>query len=234
MTKPNTDLISVAVWDGFVRVFHWSLVLLFCFSVISAKVGGNWITWHMYSGYAILSLVIFRLMWGFVGGEYARFSSFIAGPVRAVRFAIGLFKRGSQHSVGHNPIGGWMVIVLLLLLTLQAGLGLFGNDEIATTGPLARYVSDDTSIKAMSWHRRIGDALLILVAIHVLAVLFHVFVRKEGLIRAMFSGKKSLPKTLAESTLNARRSRSGLGLFLLGFAVVVVAIVVNLPSIFKT
>ncbi|TAG04179.1 MAG: cytochrome B [Betaproteobacteria bacterium] len=233
MTKPSTDLISVAVWDVFVRVFHWSLVLLFCFSVISAKVGGNWITWHMYSGYAILSLVIFRLMWGFVGGEYARFSSFIAGPVRAARFAVGLLKRGSQHSVGHNPVGGWMVIVLLLLLTLQAGLGLFGNDEIATTGPLARYVSDDASIKAMSWHRRIGDALLILVAIHILAVLFHVFVKKEGLIRAMLSGKKSLPRALAESTANPRAARNGLGLFLIGFAVVLVAVVVNWPSIFK-
>jgi cytochrome b len=234
MTKPNTTLISAPVWDICVRVFHWSLVLLFAFSVVSAKVGGNWITWHMYSGYAILSLVIFRIVWGFVGGEYARFGSFIAGPIRAAKYGLALLKRDSPHSIGHNPIGGWMVIVLLLLLATQAVLGLFGNDEIATTGPLARYVSDDASIRAMSWHRRIGDALLILVGIHILAVLFHVFIKKEGLVRAMFSGEKQLPSELAETAKAGRSASVRLGAVLLTLAVIIVAVIVNWPSIVKS
>lgn len=234
MTKPDTTLISAPVWDVFVRLFHWSLVLLFGFSVLSAKVGGNWITWHMYSGYAILSLVIFRVVWGFVGGEYARFGSFIAGPIRAAKYGLALLKRDSPHSIGHNPIGGWMVIVLLLLLASQAVLGLFGNDEIATSGPLARYISDDASIRAMTWHRRIGDALLILVGIHILAVLFHVFVKKEGLVRAMLSGSKNLPSSLANTAKAGRSASNRLGAILFALAVIIVALVVNWPAILKS
>jgi cytochrome b len=234
VTKPNADFITVPVWDIFIRCFHWSLVALFTFSVISAKVGGNWIDWHVKSGYAILALVLFRIVWGFVGGEYARYGSFLAGPVRGIRFALSLLGKGTQHVAGHNPVGGWMVIVLLLLLALQASLGLFSNDEIATTGPLAHYVSDETSISAMSWHRRIGDALLILVGIHMAAVLFHVFVKKEGLIRAMFSGKKELPAELAHEVNAGRRASVSLGFVVLTIAIAVVTVVVNWSSIVKS
>jgi cytochrome b len=234
MTPPHTKMVSVPVWDIFVRCFHWSLVGLFTFSVVSAKLGGNWIEWHVKSGYAILALVLFRMIWGFVGGEYARFSSFLAGPVRGVRFLLGLFQKQTQHVAGHNPVGGWMVIVLLLLLALQATLGLFSNDEIATTGPLARYVSDDTSISAMSWHRRIGDALLILVGVHILAVLFHVFVKKEGLIRAMFNGNKQLPESLAREANVARKSSVSVGFVVLTIAIIAVAVAVNWSSIVKS
>ena len=107
MTKPATDMISAPVWDAFVRCFHWSLVSLFAISVASGKVGGEWIVWHMRSGYAILALVVFRLIWGFVGGEYARYTSFLTGPVRGIKFAKGLLGKAPQHVIGHNPVGGW-------------------------------------------------------------------------------------------------------------------------------
>jgi cytochrome b len=232
MTKPNTDLISAPVWDVFVRAFHWSLVLLFAFSAITGKVGGSWIKWHMYSGYAILALVLFRIIWGFVGGEYARFASFVAGPTSAVRYGLGLLKRGSQHVISHNPIGGWMVVALLLVLATQAVLGLICDDEIATTGPLARYVSTELSLKAMSWHRLLGDVLLILVAIHILAVVFHVFVKKESLVRAMFSGNKDLPTDLAREAQSARKASIGIGFVVLSIAIAAVAIAVNGSSWF--
>jgi cytochrome b len=232
MTKPNTDLISAPVWDVFVRAFHWSLVLLFAFSAITGKVGGSWIKWHMYSGYAILALVLFRIVWGFVGGEYARFASFVAGPTSAVRYGLGLLKRGSQHVISHNPIGGWMVVALLLVLATQAVLGLICDDEIATTGPLARYVSTELSLKAMSWHRLLGDVLLILVAIHILAVVFHVFVKKESLVRAMFSGNKDLPTDLAREAQSARKASIGIGFVVLLIAIAAVAIAVNGSSWF--
>jgi cytochrome b len=232
MTKPNTDLISAPVWDVFVRAFHWSLVLLFAFSAITGKVGGSWIKWHMYSGYAILALVFFRIVWGFVGGEYARFASFVAGPTSAVRYGLGLLKRGSQHVISHNPIGGWMVVALLLVLATQAVLGLICDDEIATTGPLARYVSTELSLKAMSWHRLLGDVLLILVAIHILAVVFHVFVKKESLVRAMFSGNKDLPTDLAREAQSARKASIGIGFVVLSIAIAAVAIAVNGSSWF--
>jgi cytochrome b len=232
MTKPDTDLISAPVWDVFVRVFHWSLVVLFAFSAISGKVGGGWIKWHMYSGYAILALVLFRIVWGFVGGEYARFVSFVAGPASAIRYGLGLLKRGSQHVISHNPIGGWMVIVLLLLLATQAVLGLISDDEIATTGPLARYVSTELSLKAMSWHRWLGDVLLILVAIHILAVVFHVFVKKESIVRAMFDGNKRLPPELAQEASAARKASTSAGVAVVSIAVVAVIVAVNWSSWF--
>lgn len=232
-TGKKEALIAAPVWDGFVRVFHWSLVVLFAFSAITGKVGGGWIKWHMYSGYAILTLVLFRIIWGFVGGEFARFTSFIAGPVAAIRFGLGLLKRRSQHVISHNPIGGWMVIVLLLLLGAQAIFGLISDDEIATTGPLARYVSTELSLKAMSWHRLLGDALLILTAIHILAVLFHVFVKKEGLIRAMFSGNKDLPADLAREANAARSASTSVGLMVLSIAIAAVAIAVNWSAWFS-
>ena len=233
MTKPATDLISAPVWDGFVRVFHWSLVLLFTVSAASGKVGGEWMVWHMRSGYAILALVTFRLIWGFVGGEYARYVSFLASPMRAIKFAKGLLGKTHEHVISHNPIGGWMVIVLLLLLATQAMLGLFSNDEIATTGPLARYVSDETSITLMGRHRTIGNILLALVGIHIAAVLFHVLVKKEGLIRAMFSGRKHLPPQLASEAHAARKASLPIGFVVISIAVALVAIAVNWPAIFK-
>jgi cytochrome b len=233
MTNPNPNLISAPVWDVFVRVFHWSLVTLFVISVATGKAGGSWIKWHMYSGYAILTLVIFRIVWGFVGGEYARFVAFVASPVAAFRYGVALMKRGANHVISHNPLGGWMVVVLLVLLALQAGLGLIGDDEIATTGPLSRYVALETALSAMSWHRRIGDLLLILVGIHIVAVLFHVFVKKEGLIRAMISGRKDLPENLASETQAARPASVSRGVGAFVFAVIAVALAVNWSSIFK-
>jgi cytochrome b len=233
MTKPSTALVSAPVWDIFVRVFHWSLVTLFAVSVISGKVGGEWIGWHMKSGYAILALITFRLIWGFVGGEYARYVSFLTGPIRAMKFAKGLLGKAHEHVIGHNPVGGWMVVVLLLLLATQAVLGLFSNDEIATTGPLARYVSDATSITLMGRHRLIGNVLLALVGIHIAAVLFHVVIKKEGLIRAMFSGNKELPPELASQAHAARRASIPLGLVVISLAIAVVVIAVNWPALFK-
>lgn len=240
MTKPNTDLIAVPVWDVFVRCFHWSLVTLFAISVTTGKIGGEWITWHMKSGYTILALVLFRVMWGFVGGEYARYRSFLAGPTRGIRFALELLKKHSQHAqhsqniIGHNPVGGWMVIVLLLLLATQAILGLFGNDEIATTGPLARYISGEASVRAMGWHNRIGNVLLGLVGVHIVAVLFHVLVKKEGLIRAMFSGSKALPPALASEAAAARKASYPVGFIVLMIAIAAVTIAVNWSSIVKS
>ena len=234
MTKPASDMISAPVWDAFVRCFHWSLVSLFAISVASGKVGGEWIVWHMRSGYAILALVVFRLIWGFLGGEYARYASFLTGPMRGIKFAKGLLGKAPQHVIGHNPVGGWMVVVLLLLLATQAGLGLFSNDEIATTGPLARYVSDETSIMLMSRHRTIGNLLLILVGVHIAAVLFHVFVKKEGIVRAMFTGKKSLPPALAIEATAARKASLPLGFVVLSIAIAAVVIAVNWPALFNS
>lgn len=230
----HTALRSALVWDGFVRAFHWSLVLLFVGAVATGKAGGEWIVWHMRFGYAILALVLFRILWGFAGGAYARWGSFLSGPGAAIAFIKRLFARGPAHVIGHNPVGGWMVLVLLLLLAAQGVMGLFSNDEIATTGPLYRYVSEETSIRLMKWHRQAGDILLILTGIHIAAVIFHVVVKKEGIVSAMFSGRKALPPELArdaEAATEARPGRPAEGLILLSLAIAVVALAVNWPAL---
>jgi len=234
MTKPATDLISAPVWDVFVRCFHWSLVLLFTVSVITGEIGGGLIVWHMRSGYAILALVVFRIIWGVVGGEYARFGSFLGSPVRAIAYAKGMLGKTHEPVIGHNPLGGWMVLVMLLLLGTQAVLGLFSNDEIATTGPLARYVSDETSLTLMSRHRTLGTVLLVLVGVHIAAVLFHLFIKKENLIRAMFHGNKALPRDLAREAQAARKASLPLGFVALAFAIAAVAVAVNWSLLFKS
>lgn len=233
MKDSAQPLVAAPVWDGMVRVFHWSLVTLFVIAVITGEIGGNAIQVHMWCGYGILALVLFRLVWGFVGGEYARFASFIASPMRALTFARGMMGKSHEYVTGHNPIGGWMVLALLLLLATQATLGLFSYDEISTSGPLARYVSEDTSITLMKRHRLIGDVLLILAGLHIAAVLFHLFVKGENLVRAMFNGQKSLPPALAAEANAARRGSMPLGVVLLGAALVVVAVIVNWPILSK-
>ncbi|MBL8309440.1 MAG: cytochrome b/b6 domain-containing protein [Burkholderiales bacterium] len=224
---------TAPVWDAMVRVFHWSLVSLFVIAVITGEIGGNAIQVHMWCGYGILTLVLFRVVWGFVGGEYARFTSFVASPMRALKFARGMLGKSHEYVTGHNPIGGWMVIALLLLLATQAGLGLFSYDEISTSGPLARYVSEETSITLMKRHRLIGDVLLILAGLHIAAVLFHLFVKGENLVRAMFTGQKSLPPALAAQASTARRGSIPLGVAVLGVAIATVAVIVNWPALFK-
>ncbi|MFN3628662.1 MAG: cytochrome b/b6 domain-containing protein [Casimicrobiaceae bacterium] len=231
---PPNGLRSAPVWDGFVRVFHWSLVALFVGAVATGKAGGEWIVWHMRAGYAILALVLFRILWGFAGGAYARWRSFLAGPGAAAAFIKRLLARGPAHVIGHNPVGGWMVLVLLVLLAAQGVMGLFSNDEIATTGPLYRYVSEETSIRLMSWHRQLGNLLLALTGIHIAAVVFHVAVKKEAIVSAMFTGRKALPPELAQEAEHATQARPGrpvVGLILLSLAMVVVALAVNWPSL---
>lgn len=192
------------VWDLPVRLFHWSLALLVVFQFASGYTGGNVMRWHMIGGYTILSLVLFRVGWGFAGSTTARFSSFLAGPRAALAFGRRLLSGEPAPYAGHNPLGGWMVVFLLAALALQAGSGLFANDDIATEGPLAVLVSKDTSDWLTGIHRSNQNLLLVLIGLHIAAVLFHWRVKKENLISAMFTGVKRLPADLAKETSSLR------------------------------
>src|SRR5271170_7015431 len=119
------------IWDLPIRMFHWVLALLVIFSIITIHLGGNWVEWHMRSGYGILALLGFRYVWGFAGGRYARFSSFIPSWRNAKSGMRTLASRRRTQFVGHGPIGAFSVWVMLLALTLQALTGLFSNDDIA-------------------------------------------------------------------------------------------------------
>lgn len=192
--KSTTDLdpVAIKVWDPPVRVFHWTLVALLIGAVVSVKIGGAATQWHVRCGYAILALVLFRIVWGFVGTRTARFSSFVRGPGAVIEYARSMFNGNHQTHVGHNPLGGWMIVLLLLALLLQAGLGLFSNDDIATDGPLARLVTKETSDAITSWHRIGAWLLLGQACVHVAAVVFYLIAFKENLVRPMVTGRKLL------------------------------------------
>ncbi|HKL78035.1 MAG TPA: cytochrome b/b6 domain-containing protein [Gammaproteobacteria bacterium] len=183
----------VAVWDAPVRLFHWSLVALFGFAWWSAEQGLGWMEWHMLAGEAILALVAFRILWGFWGTRHARFTAFLRGP-RGLLADVGRLMRGRpEPHTGHGPVGGWMVVVLLLLVGVQASSGLFAADDIFTEGPLVAAVSGDTVELATWMHNALFDLLLWVVGLHVAAVvLFYPLVARTNLVTPMITGRKRL------------------------------------------
>jgi cytochrome b len=183
---------QVRVWDLPTRLFHWALVALVVTSFVTGKVGGNGMTWHIYSGYAILALVAFRIVWGFVGGRESRFASFLRGPGAVLRYARTLLDRAAPRHAGHNPLGGWSVLLMLAALGTQAVTGLFASDDIFVEGPLAAKVSGATVTLLTRVHNWNEWVLIALVALHGAAILFHALFKREDLVRPMVTGRRAL------------------------------------------
>ena len=183
------------------RVFHWALVVAVVAAVACAKAG--LMDWHMRAGLLALGLVVFRVIWGFAGTRWARFASFVRGPVATFRYARSWFAPPPAISVGHNPLGGWGVVLLLACIGLQAFTGLFTNDEILTEGPLAKYVSADTSSLARWVHNLNEQVIYVLVGLHVLAVIWHRLRFGERLVGPMISGIKRLPARFGADAIGA-------------------------------
>ncbi len=194
----SVSLQPIPIWDLPVRLFHWSLAVLLVISWATAQIGGNTMIYHLWSGYAVLTLVLFRLLWGCWGSTHARFNDFVRGPRAAIRYARALLRGETPPYPGHNPLGGWMVILLLLVLSLQAGTGLFANDDIFTEGPLYPWVSKAGSDFLTRIHKLNFDILLILISLHVLAALFYLFGKHENLILPMLTGRKWLGPTFRD------------------------------------
>lgn len=210
--------LQIPVWDWSVRLFHWALVLLMAAAWATTEAGVDYMHWHMRCGYAVLTLLLFRLLWGLVGSGSARFCGFLRGPRAVLAYARAWFSHEPQHYLGHNPLGGWMVIVLLLLVGVQAGTGLFANDDIFNEGPLARLVSGDTSDFLTTIHKVNFNLLLAAVGLHVTAVLLYLL-RGENLLRAMFNGRKPAGDYLDRPGPPAPAWRAVLCLALAGAAV---------------
>jgi cytochrome b len=183
----------VRVWDLPTRVFHWALVIALIAQVTTGKIGGAALTWHMRIGYCIFALIVFRLVWGFVGGHWSRFTSFVYGPASALRYLRNRHAAGDLFHVGHNPLGSASVFAMLAILIVQVATGLVADDEIATVGPLNRLVSTSFGLSATAWHKGAGLVIILtLVVLHVLAILFYRLRRRQDLIGPMFSGDKLL------------------------------------------
>ncbi len=219
---------NVRIWDLPTRLFHWCLAASVVGAYVSAKLGGLYMDWHVRFGLTTLGLVIFRVIWGFVGPRHARFRSFVKGPGETGAYLRGL-AAGTARSAGHNPLGALSVLAMLVDLGIQAVLGLFATDDIMVQGPLYGTVSAATSSFLTSLHEANRWVIITLVVLHLLAVAWHTLARKEPLVRAMVAG--DMPAD--HLPVDAQPSADGTGVRLraLMLAIVVAAFVLWLRSL---
>lgn len=194
---------KVRVWDLPTRVFHWSLVVCVIGLFVSGQIGGDAMDWHFRLGYATLTLLLFRLVWGLVGGYWSRFSSMHHPTSRLIHHLRG--RASIEYAIGHNPLGALSVFAMLFFLLLQAGTGLISDDEIATSGPLTGLVPGRLVSLATAYHTGYGKPILIgLVLLHVAAILFYFFRKRENLVRPMLLGDKEVSQPAPSSRDDAR------------------------------
>jgi cytochrome b len=213
--------IATRIWDLPTRLFHWALAVLVAFSIVTVKLGGFWMDWHMRSGYAILALVLFRLLWGCAGNRYARFAHFVRPPA----VILGYLRGRVAHGAGHSPLGALSVLAMLGALLLQASTGLFANDGNFTEGPLARLVSSALGERLSTVHRWGEWTLYALLGLHLAAVAYYSAFRDSGLVRPMITGKRPGTDVPAGEDGASLRLR---GLVLAAIAAGAVAWIVNL------
>ena len=186
MAEPAATRSKIAVWDLPTRLFHWTLVALIAFSWWSAE--NHQLTFHLWSGIAVLTLIVFRLLWGIFGSSTARFANFVRGPA-----AVRDYLRGTWRGIGHSPLGALSVVALLGLILVQAGMGLFASDEDGLLlGPLSGFISGSASEEMAELHEDFFNVLLVLIGLHVAAVLFYWVAKKQNLIGPMVTGKAAL------------------------------------------
>ncbi len=173
------------VWDIWIRIFHWAVVVLVAEQIATGELG--WLDAHIAGGCALLGLLLFRLAWGFAGSDTARFARFVRSPAAAFRH-LAHFRTATESTPGHTAAGGWSVLAMLTLLCAQVGTGLFADDDVANTGPLGQFVSRATRKQLTGVHVRLFWLLLALIALHVAAVAAYKLFRREDLVRPMITG----------------------------------------------
>ena len=217
----STEVRTVRVWDGATRLFHWSLVILIALAYATRKVNPD-LTWHMRIGYAILILITFRILWGFVGSSTSRFSALLYTPWTGVRYGMDFLLRRPRHFLGHNPLGGTIVLIMLGLVAAQGLLGLFSYEDHTDLhgGPLASKISEEAVAAVTRWHIWLFDILLIVIALHILASFAYALWKREDLVRPMVTGWKKPAQF--EDQVEARMASPVLALLCLVLAAAIV------------
>lgn len=187
----SASLRKVRVWDAPTRVFHWAVVILVIAAYVTWRL--NWMDWHTRCGYALLALAVFRVLWGFFGSDTARFACFLASPREAARHLSHVLRRVPDRQAGHNPAGGWMVLLLVLLLLGETLSGLYVANDVADEGPLTELMPAAIANAITAIHWILWDALLAAVALHLLAILLYAAAKGHNLLRPMITGCKVLP-----------------------------------------
>ena len=180
---------EVRVWDPFVRIFHWSLVLTFTVAYLS---GEELEVLHNNAGYAVLGLVLLRIVWGFVGTRHARFRDFVYPPGEVRGYVVDTFRQRAKRYLGHNPAGGFMIIVMLLslLITTMTGIAFYGIEDGA--GPLAMLAGSPEWTKELleEVHEFFANLMVLLVAVHIIGVIVESRLHHENLVKSLVNGRK--------------------------------------------
>jgi cytochrome b len=187
---------KIRVWDLPLRLFHWALVFVVVSAILAQKIGGDAMIWHFRLGYTALTLVLFRIVWGLIGSKYARFSDFVKGPSTIIGYVKQL-RNGSAGSaikpLGHNPLGSLSVLALLAVVLAQTISGLFSSDDDDRHGPLAKFISDAWSERVSDFHADVSGTLIyILIGLHIAAIAYYYFIKKDNLVRPMITGDKEV------------------------------------------
>lgn len=205
--------VTIDVWDKWIRVFHWGLVAAILLSFYTTKTRGAPFLFpievHAQAGYLLLGLLVFRWLWGVMGSVYARFKTFLYPPGETIAYSKALLKRQPSTYAGHNPLGGWMTLVMLLSLSFQAVSGLFLSDDIFFQAPLYGLFGDGVSSQLRSMHQLNSDLLIILIGLHLVGLVVHRLMG-EPLVAAMLAGTKhfrQLPVDARNEPLNAATLR---------------------------
>ena len=206
--------VKIQVWDLPLRIFHWLLALSVLAAIVTGEIGGNLIDWHGRIGALILGLLVFRIIWGFVGSTHARFASFFPTPAK-----IAAYLKGQWQGLGHNPLGALSVLALLGVLATLVGAGLFANDDIAFQGPLFSLVDKALSDKLRGVHELAFNVLAVLLVLHIVAIIFYARVKKHNLVVPMLTGKVAVPKDQAVSVVKAGVLRFVVALAIAGMVV---------------
>jgi len=212
----------IRVWDLPIRLFHWLLVVCIAGSFVTINLGDEFIQWHAYFGYSILILLVFRIIWGFIGSTHARFASFLPAKTAIFEYLSG----SSPRILGHNPVGAISVFALLFVLSIQVFTGLFVDDEVSFQGPLAKYVSESLSSLLSEIHEGNQVVILTLIAIHVAAIIFYKKFKGEDLIKPMISGDKEIDPSEEAKYLPADLGRASKdGVLQRGFALLLLSVI---------
>ncbi len=217
-------MLPMRIWDLPTRLFHWVLVALIFFAWLSSEM--LWMRLHVLCGLTIMALVLFRIVWGFVGSDTARFTFFLKSPMAALRHLRDLTRREPDIEIGHNAAGGWMVLGLLALLAVQIGTGLCANDDVSTEGPLAALAGKERSDALTHIHHLNFVLIEIAIAAHVLAIIAYRVLKGHNLVTPMITGKKRLPG----ATPAPQMTHSILGLAIFALSAVVVYVFVRMVS----
>jgi cytochrome b len=194
--KPRTPMLLMRVWDAPTRLFHWAIVLLLITSYVAVKT--DHMSLHYWSGYTVMTLLLFRIVWGFIGSETARFRQFLRSPLAGLAHLAKFPEREPDREIGHNAAGGWMVLAMLAALIVQVCTGLFAGDPIEGGGPFVEQLAAPTQKLLDRVHNFNFNIILGLVVLHLLAITAYAAVKRHDLVRPMVTGKKRLPANLRQ------------------------------------